>query len=316
MKAVMYRQFGSADVLQFGELPAPVPNSGQVLVRIRAASVNVIDSRVRAGLMGPLVNKKFPKVPGADFSGIVEAVAPDVVGFKIGDEVFGAVDPLKGGAWAEAVSVPQGQLAMKPAALTFEEAAAVPVAGLAALLSVRNLGGLRPGDDLLVHGASGGVGLFAVQLAKHVGARVVAVTGPSGVAAVRAAGADTAIDYTSPNAMQSDRRFDVIINASGKCPFATGRRFLKPSGRLIEPSPTIPVFIGSKIANLFRRQKHLVLQTVPRSEDLTHLASLLASGDLKVSLAKTYPWSQFRAAVEHQEKGGVVGKISVTIAGN
>jgi len=309
MKAITYDRFGSIDVLKWAELPSPIPVTGQVLIAIRAVSINVIDSRVRSGVLGPLVNKKFPKIPGADFSGVVMAVAPDVRGLKKGDEVFGAVDPLKGGAFAESVAIAVDQIALKPASLSFEEAAALPVGALAALLSVRDLGRLERGGELLVHGASGGVGLFATQIAKQLGARVTAVAGTEGIKAVRSAGADVVIDYKMAGDREFSQLFDVIINASGKLPFRIGKQYLKPKGRLIEPSPTIPVFIGSKIANLFRRKQHMMLQTTVSSKDLAHLKSLVDSSKLRVVIAKTYPWTEFRQAFMDQEKGGTVGKI-------
>jgi NADPH:quinone reductase-like Zn-dependent oxidoreductase len=314
MKAAMYQRFGSVEELHLGELPAPVPARDQVLITVRAASINVIDSRVRSGLMGPLVNKKFPKVPGADFSGVVTGVAPDVTSVSIGDEVYGATDPFKGGALAEHVVVPAGQIAAKPRGLSFEQAAAIPVAGLAALYSVRELGGLKPGDSLLVHGASGGVGLFAIQLAKELGAKVTAVAGPAGLGAVRAAGADVVIDYKTPGGAGFQQPFDVIINASGKMPFSVGNRYLNPGGRLIEPSPTIPIYIGSKLANLFRSKKHLMLQTFPRSKDLAYLSSLVESGRLTVTVAKVYPLDLVKQAFGDQEKGGILGKIVITVS--
>ena len=315
MMAVIYNRFGPVDELALGEVPTPVPQPGQVLVRVNAASVNVIDSRARSGLMGPLVNSRFPKIPCADFSGRVVAITPEAREFREGDAVFGALDPLRGGALAEFVAVSTRQLAPKPATLSFEEAAALPVAGLAALTSVRTLGRLQSGQNLLVHGASGGVGLCAIQLAKHLGAHVTAVAGPAGLAAVREARADRVIDYTKAGDSTFGDPFDVIINASGKLPFAVGRRLLKPAGRLIEPSPTIPVFIGSRIANLFRRQKHLVLQTAVRSADLSYLSSLITSGDLKVYVGRTFPWSEFKAAFASQEKGGTIGKIVMSVTG-
>ncbi len=226
MKAVIYDRFGPADVFRLADVTPPVPAKGRVLVTVRATTVNVIDSRVRDGLMGPLVNKKFPKTPGADVAGVVAAVGPGVTAFEVGDEVFGAADPFKGGAFAESVAIPQGQLAPKPAGLSFEQAACLPVAGIAALTSLRDLGRVKSGDAVLIHGASGSVGLFAVQIAKQFGAKVTAVTGPGGLAAVRGFGADVVIDYRTQAGATFAGPFDVIVNASGKLPFPLGRQLL------------------------------------------------------------------------------------------
>jgi NADPH:quinone reductase-like Zn-dependent oxidoreductase len=313
MKAMLYDRFGSIDELRIGEVPAPVAAPDQALIAMKASSINVLDSRIRSGQMGPLVKKTFPKIPGIDIAGVVAAVGEGVTAVKAGDEVFGATDPFKGGALAAFVAVDAGQLAPKPPQLSFEEAAAIPVAGLAALTSLRELGGIKKGDEVLIHGASGAVGLFAVQIAKHMGARVTAVVGTNGVEAVRAFGADRIIDYRLADGTRFDQRFDIILNASGQMPYSKGERYLADAGRLIEPSPTIPVFIGSKIANPFRRKKHLVLQTFPRRADLETLAGLVARGALQTTIARSYPLDEAREAFAAMEKGGVVGKIVIRI---
>lgn len=191
MKAITYDRFGPIDVMHLAEIPWPRPGKGQVLVKVRAASLNVIDARVRNGMMGLLAGKKFPKVPGSDLSGVVEEIGPGVTDFNIGDAVYGAADPLKGGALTEYVTLPATQLAPKPKGLSFEEAAAVPVTGLAALYALRNLGKVEAASSVLIHGASGPVGLFAVQIAKDMGAEVTAVAGTAGMEVVRSLGADT-----------------------------------------------------------------------------------------------------------------------------
>jgi len=315
MKALSYSRFGGPEVLRIAEMPTPDPSPGHVLVAVRAASLNLIDARVRNGQMGPLVNKRFPKVAGADFAGVVRAVGAGVTGLTVGEAVYGALDPFKGGAFAEIANVPAGQLAPLPIGIGFEEAASLPIAGLAALTSVRDLGRVTAGQRVLIHGASGPVGLFAVQIAKHLGAHVTAVAGQAGLAAAEAFGADVLIDYRKQDATIFTEPFDMILNASGKLPFALGRHALRPDGRLIEPAPSIPVFIGSKVANLFRRQQHLVLQTVPARAPLETLSTLVASGVLKTTIATTLPMDSARQGFLQMERGGTVGKIVVTVQG-
>jgi NADPH:quinone reductase-like Zn-dependent oxidoreductase len=313
MKAIVYDRFGPVEVLHAAELPTPTAAKGQVVVKMRVSSINVIDSRVRKGLMGLLVNKKFPKTPGADVAGTVAEVGPGVTNLKIGDEVFGAVDPMKGGALAEFVVVPAGQLAAKPPSLSFEEAAALPIAGLAALLALRDLGKTKAGDKVLIHGASGAVGLFAVQIAKHLGARVTAVAGTGGIAASKSAGADEIIDYRKQDGQTFATTFDVILNASGQMPWAKAKRYLTAGGTLIEPSPTIPMVIGSTLANLLRAKKHKTLITTPRRADLETLAAMISKGGLKPTIARVYPLAAAKEAFAAMEKGGVVGKLIVTM---
>lgn len=268
MRCICYDRFGTVAELHESEIAEPSLGPRSVLVEVMATSINVIDYRVRNGSLVPLVNKRFPKIPGADFAGVVKAVGKRVRSLKPGDLVYGATDPFKGGTFAEFVLVPEDQVARKPPTLSFEEAASVPVTSLAALISLRDLGQSKRGDELLIHGASGAFGLAALQLASKFGVEVTAVVSPSGVELGRSLGAKRIIDYKNEDASSFDRQFDIIINASGKFPFDRAKKFLKPQGRFIEPSPTIPIFIGSKLANLFRSRKHLMLQTMARRRDL------------------------------------------------
>lgn len=286
---------------------------GQALVAVRASSVNVIDTRVRSGMMGVLAGKKFPRIPGADVAGVVKAVPAGATGLSVGDAVFGAVDPFRGGAFAEVAAVPVGQLAPKPDSLTFAEAAALPVAGVAALTALRKLGKVTAGQRVLVHGGSGAVGLFAIQIARRLGAHVTAVSGASGLDAMRQAGADVVIDYRAPDAASFSSPFDVILDASGALPFARGKAALSPRGVLVEPSPTIPLVIGSTLANLFRGRKHMALMSVPKRADLEELAREVADGSLRPLVARTFNLSEAEKALAFMEKGGVVGKVVVTV---
>lgn len=312
MRAFRYDRFGDASVLQAGEMPEPVPGAAEVVVAIAARSINLIDIRVRRGMLGPLVSKRFPKVPGADFAGTITQVGAGVTDLRVGARVFGAADPFKGGSFAERIAVPATQVAPLPDALPMEQAAALPVAGLAALQSLRDLGRLRAGQSVLIHGATGPVGLYAVQLAKSMGARVTAVGG-AGLDTARRLGADTLIDYREGGAAAAPGRgFDVILNASGKLPYAAGRRLLGPGGRLIEPSPTIPLFIGATLGNLVRRRKHLPLATRVARADLAALAERVGEGALRPVIAATLPFADTLAAFALVEAGGVVGKVVVT----
>lgn len=311
LKAVSYDRFGDAGVLQFADLPEPVAGRDDVLVAIEARSVNLIDIRVRKGMLGPLVNKRFPKVPGADFAGMVLATGRNVRDLPPGTRVFGAAGPFRGGAFAERIAVPAAQVAPVPTSLSGADAATLPIAGLAALQSLRDLGRLAPGNRVLVHGATGPVGLMAVQIAKHLGAQVTAVGG-AGLDVARALGADALVDYRDGEAVPRGAGFDVILNASGKMPYVAGLDLLVPDGRLIEPSPTIPLFLGSRIGNLFRRRKHLALATQIRRADLVHLAKLVGDGTIRTVIAASLPFERSLEALAMVEKGGVVGKVVVT----
>lgn len=311
MKAFCYDRFGDASVLHAAELTEPAVGDTEVLIGVEARSINLIDIRVRNGVLGPLVDKRFPKVPGADFAGTVAAVGKRVKDFRVGDRVFGAANPFKGGAFAERIAVPIAQVAHRPSVLSTSDAATLPIAGLAALQSLRDLGGVKPGHEVLIHGATGPVGLYAVQLAKIMGARVTAVGG-AGLETARKFGADVLIDYRNDQSSLSGELFDLILNASGKMSYAVGKALLKPAGRLIEPSPTIPVFIGSKLGNLFRGRKHMVLATQVHRADLDYLAKLVGEAALKPLIAATFPLNDALSAFAMVERGGVVGKVVVT----
>lgn len=313
MRSVVYHRFGGLDVLNIETLPEPaVPEAG-VLVAVQAASVNVIDSRARRHELGPLVNKKFPKIPGADFSGRVVQTGPGATRFKVGDEVYGAANPFEGGAMAERIAVGEEQIAHKPAALSWEQAAALPITGLAALYALRELGKTHSGAEVLIHGSTGGAGIMAIQLAKHLGARVTTVSSAKGLLISRELGADETLDYGS-GPVEFQHTFDVILNFSGHFPFAAARAHLCPSGRFIEPSPTIPEFIGAMLANPFRRQKQLMLQTEAHRVDLDYLSGMAASGKLKILIAEAFPFAAAAAAYARQESGGTIGKIIVKVA--
>jgi len=314
MKALTYHEFGTAEVLHIENVPEPkVPDDG-VLVSLRATTVNVIDYRSRNGMLWPFVNKKFPKIPGVDIAGVVIVVGRDAKRFQVGDAVFGGTDPFKGGALAEVVAMPEVVLAAKPETLGFHEAATLPITGLAALQGLRDLGKVKPDDAVLIYGSSGAMGLYAIQLAKQFGAHITTVSGTQGVSVSKSMGADITLDYKA-GPVVFDRNFDIILDLSSKFPFAQARPHLKPRGRFVEPSPTIPKFLGSKLLNPFRSQKHLMLQTELRPDDLAFLASLVVDGKLQVTIAKVYPLTEAKQAFVDMEKGGTVGKIVVVAEG-
>jgi NADPH:quinone reductase-like Zn-dependent oxidoreductase len=244
MKAIVYTKYGPPDVLQLKEVAKPVPTDNQVLVTVQAASVNTLDLAMRGPFLariitGGLLKPKDPRL-GADIAGRVEAVGNNVTQFQPGDEVFGA---YKGG-FAEYVSVPENRVALKPANSSFEEAAAAPVAALTALQGLRDTGQIQPGQKVLIHGASGGVGTFAVQLAKAFGAEVTAVCSTRNVDLARSIGADHVIDYTQEDFTRNGQRYDLILAVNGYHPMFAYRRALCPTGRY--------VLVGGSKAHLYQ----------------------------------------------------------------
>lgn len=312
----MYHRFGTVDVLQWEEIGRPTLGSGQAWIHIRAVSLNLLDAYVRSGRMGSLVSNQFPKIPGADFSGVVAAVAPDIRGLAVGEQVFGTFDPLVGGALAEGVVIAASTLAAKPKTLSFMQAAAVPFAGLAALQAVRDLAQLKSGDALLVHGASSGLGLFAIQLAKRVGAHVTAVAATSALPALLTAGADVLIDSSCEDDRFDSQRYDAILNSESALSFDRAQSYLKPSGRFLVPWPMMSQSDAFELPHqIVPSKRHLVLHPVVRANDLAFLGSLIDAGGLEVTVARVYGREEVQEGYRQLEGGSSVGKIVINLDG-
>jgi NADPH:quinone reductase-like Zn-dependent oxidoreductase len=322
MKAIVYREYGTPDVLEFQEVDPPVVADDEILLQVRAASVNPYDwhyvtgapylVRLSAGLRRP----KQP-IPGADMAGEVAAVGRNVTQFAPGDEVFG----LGGGSFAEYVSVRADRMARKPAGLTFEQAAAVPMAGLTALQGLRDRGRLRSGQQVLVIGASGGVGTFAVQLAKSFGAAVTGVCSSRNVAAVGALGADHVVDYTREDFVRGGRRYDLILDIAGNRSIADRRRALTPKGTLVlVGGPKENRWVGP-LGSLVRmlvvsrvgRQRMVGMLTKNSVADLVFLGELLAAGTVTPVIERTYPLPEAPEALRYVGAGHAQGKIVITV---
>ncbi|SFQ68690.1 NAD(P)-dependent alcohol dehydrogenase [Hymenobacter arizonensis] len=312
MKKVIYKQFGGVEVLELAEVPQPALTPGAVLVRVKAVSLNPLDWKIRQGEMKLVAGSKFPKGVGIDFAGVVEAVGEAVSGFRPRDEVFGLMDVFKGGALAEYVVVPDADLVLKPANLSFAQAAALPVVGSAALQVFDQLVAVGPGTEILLNGASGGIGMVATQLARQRGAHVTAVVGLAGVAQARQWGSDVVLNYREHDVRHLGRRYDVVLDLSGKLSFHAARSLLKPTGTYINTVPGPREIVGSFLHNLVSQQKYRVLMLKPTPAYLRELAALAARG-LNVVVSQTYPMADFQRAYAEVARGGVVGKAVLTV---
>jgi NADPH:quinone reductase-like Zn-dependent oxidoreductase len=326
MRAIVHNRYGPPEqVLGMEEVEPPPVGDADVLIRVRATSVNTPDWITVTGVPYILRLKsgiRSPRTPvrGTDVAGIVEAVGKNVTDFQSGDEVFGSSwdgSLTTSGTFAEFAALPASQLIEKPSALTFEEAAASVMSGVTALLAMRDAGNVGPGTQVLINGASGGVGTFAVQIAKALGANVTGVCSTRNVELVRSLGADHVIDYTSEDFTRGEQRYDVILdNVLNHPPAATARR-LTPTGKLI------PNSIGNKggfFAGLPRtaraalmRKRVTTVQFVANRENLLALASLLESGDIKVVIGKVYPLAETAKAVAHMLGHHARGKLVVAV---
>lgn len=313
MKKVMYKQFGDERVLELTEQPVPSPEKDQLLIRVKAASINPLDWKVYGGEMKLMSGSKFPKSVGIDFAGVVEGVGGGVSRFKAGDEVFGLLDAFKGGALAEYVVISETKVGRKPAHMSFEKAAAMPVTGLSTLQIIDELADISKGQDVLINGATGGIGLFAIQMAKKRGARVTAVAGSKGIARAAEWGADTVIDYTKQDILRMDQRFDAVIDLSTRMTFKAAKKLMKQKAIFVTTLATPLALLHSLLNNLFAGQKLKVLILKPTVEGLTTLAGL-AETDLQVVLDKTYPINEVRKAYREARQGKTIGKSVIVVS--
>jgi NADPH:quinone reductase-like Zn-dependent oxidoreductase len=326
MKAIVQEVYGSMDVLELREIDRPVPTDNEVLLQVRAAGLHRGDWHVMTGLpymirvVVPKLGLRRPKVPvrGMDVAGTVEAVGANVTRFQPGDAVFGWCD----GSFAEYASAPEDQLAAKPATLSFEQAAVVPISGFAALQGLRDVGGIQAGQRVLIIGAAGGVGSFAVQLAKAFGAQVTGVASTSQLELVRSIGADAVIDYTRQDVTDGTRHFDLILDCAGRRTLSQLRRALTPKGTLvIVGGEGGGRWMGGFLRNLrapvlsrFGGQRLRMLASKERPEDLQTLRELLEAGQVTPVIDRTFPLPEvpeaFRQLVEGRGRGG---KLVITI---
>jgi len=329
MKAFVLRSYGSPDHLDLAAVDTPVPAPGEVLVRVRATSVNPYDWHYMRGeprvarLMPGTMELRTPKlrILGCDMAGQVEAVGRDVTEFRPGDDVFALLE--RGGGFAEYVSVPERMLARKPGNLSYEQAAAVPMAAVTALLGLRDVGRTEPGQQVLVNGASGGIGTFAVQIARALGARADAVCSSPNADLVRSLGAADVIDYTREDFTRRGRRYDVLLDVAGSRPVSACRRVLTPRGTLVlvgGPAgrwlqPAGHVFASLAMGPLVP-QRIALADTVScpaKKQVLMTLTTLIEDGKVTPAVSRTYPFHDLAEAVRYQEQGHAPGKVVVTI---
>jgi NADPH:quinone reductase-like Zn-dependent oxidoreductase len=322
MNAIVYHKYGSPDVLKLAQVDKPIPNDNQVLVKVHAASLNYGNlvllkgepflARFAFGLLKP----KFP-IPGGDIAGRVEAVGKNVKQFQPGQEVFGDLSRSGWGGFAEYVSVPESALALKPENLTFEEAAAVPMAAVTALQGLRDKGKIKKGQKVLINGASGGVGTFAVQIAKIFGAEVTGVCSTRNIEILRSIGADHVIDYTKENFAEQRHQYDLILGVNGHHPIYDFKRSLKINGTFVH--------VGGSGAQLFQtmtlgswfsltgRQKMSSLLQRQNQNDLIYMKELLEAEKVKPVIDKTFKLSEVEEAFKYFEQGHAQGKVVITV---
>jgi NADPH:quinone reductase-like Zn-dependent oxidoreductase len=322
MKAIVYTKYGSPDVLQLAEVEKPVPKDDEVLVKVRAASINAADLDLLRGtpflirFSGPL--KPRYKILGSDIAGRVEAAGRNAKQFRPGDEVFADLSACGFGAFAEYVSVPENALAEKPAGMTFEEAAAVPTAAVIALQGLRDRRKIKPGQKILINGAGGGVGTFAVQIAKSFGAEVTGVDSAEKLAMLRSIGADKVIDYRQEDFTLSGRLFDLILDVAAYRSVFDVRRALSSRGDYVLIGGSVgaafqTIFLGPWISMIWHAKVGILKWKPNRDEDLDFVKMLLADGKVVPVIDRRYRLTEVAAALRYLEQGHVQGKVVLTV---
>ena len=321
MQAIVHERYGRPNLLRLREVEKPVIEDGQVLVRVHASSVNPVEWY---GVTGPYFARfgngwRTPNDPGvgADLAGRIEAVGRDVTELQPGDDVFGTA----GGSWAEYAAARPEKLARKPAGLSFEDAAAAPIAGITALQALRDHGHVQPGQKVLINGASGGVGTYAVQLAKAFGADVTAVCSPRNVEQARALGADRVVDYTQEDFTKLGERHDLMLDIAGSRSFLACRRALTPEATLVmiggpmkyRGLGPLPHIAGTMLKSRGRSQKVAFFVAKINPEDLAVLGDLLESGKVRSVIDREFPLSEAPEALSYLGEGHARGKIVITI---
>ncbi|WP_245575783.1 NAD(P)-dependent alcohol dehydrogenase [Hymenobacter norwichensis] len=314
MQAAYFEQYGPADVLQYGEQPTPTPKANQILVRVRASSVNPVDWKVRNGDLKLITGFSFPKIPGRDVAGEVAAVGANVTRFSPGDRVYGMPNDGVGGANAQYALLADSVAAFIPEKLSFEEAGSIPLAALTALQALRDHAQLLSGDRVLINGASGGVGSMAVQIAKALGAgEVTGVCGPDNQDLVRSLGADRVLNHQEHDFTKDLSHYDIVFDAAGKSSFVASKEALRRNGRYVTTTPDPAAIVAGKAAAVFSTKTVHAFMAKESGSDLALISAWLQAGTLRPIIDRTFPLQEIAEAHRYNEQGHAAGKIVLTV---
>lgn len=314
MKAVVINQYGSADVLQYTDIEMPQSESDQLLVKIYASSINPIDWKIRSGMLQLLTGYDFPLTLGFDIAGEVIAVGNSVTRFQPGDQIYAYSDSMPGGAYAEYAVVSERVACLKPSNMSYQEAGAVPLAATTALQALRDKGQILPGHKVLINGASGGVGSFAVQIAKAWNAEVTGVCSGKNIELVTSLGADRVIDYTVSDPTLEPLKYDIIFDTVDKLNFSNCQKILRSNGVYITTLPT-PDSLAQSVLSLFLPgTKAKIILAQSSGQDLAYLKELIEAGKMRSVIEQTYPLSEVAVAHAVSQQGHVVGKLVIMMS--
>lgn len=313
MKAVVIRKFGSPKVMEIADVLDPQIKDEEVLVEIYASSVNPVDWKIRKGMLKMFTGSNFPFILGGDIAGRVAQVGRKVQFFRMGDEVYGKLNAFKGGGYAEYVAAPQNCIALKPQSLSFEQAATVPLAALTALQALRNKGKVNERSRVIINGCSGGVGSFALQIARIYGAEVTGICSTKNLELARELGAHKVIDYTSNDILQNSSQYDIFFDAVGSHSFSEVKKLLSPKGIYITTLPGVMTMFFAPLFNLFSTRKNKTILVKDSRKDLEMLADLIDEGKVRTLIDREFTLDKVHQAHEYSESGRVVGKILLKI---
>lgn len=314
MKAALIYRYGPPHSFKVNQVQEPSIGDSEVLVKVKASSVNPVDWKIRQGKLKIITGVDFPKILGADFSGEVAEVGSSVKKYKKGDQVYGMVKAAIGGAYAEYVKIKENYLAPKPEKLNHEEAAAIPLAGLTALQGLRDYGVLVPEQKVLINGASGGVGTFAVQIAKAIGARVTGVCSTRNRELVKSLGAADVIDYKTEEVLKPQDKYHLIFDTQGNLSFSEAKECLYDGGIMVSTLPTPGSLFHTVFSKFDKHRSMKIFMLNPQHEDLLELNRLVEEGQLRSVIDHVYPLEEISDAHEHSEGGHAKGKIVLKIS--
>jgi len=314
MKAALINQYGGTEVFKYGEVEKPQFSPEQILVKVHFSSVNPIDWKIRQGMLKIITGNKFPMILGFDLAGEVVEIGSNVTRFKVGDAVFAALDGTIGRSYAEYVAISEKIVAGKPKNMSYEEAAAVPLAAMTALQVLRDKGQLKPGQTVLINGASGGVGIFAVQIAKALGAgQVTGVCSGKNSELVKSLGADRVIDYKQQNFLEESIKYDIIFDVVGNLSFSDCKKVLPPNGIYITTQPFPANLLQSFITSLLPGPKYKIIMVQPSGSDLAYLKEQIEQGKIRAVIDRVYPLSEIAAAHAYSATGRATGKVVIKL---
>jgi NADPH:quinone reductase-like Zn-dependent oxidoreductase len=315
MKAVITKEYGSVNVLNIEEVDKPTIADDEILVEVKAASINPIDWRIRTGEMKIMTGKTPPRILGADYAGVVVEVGKNIIGYKNGDDVFGVINNVKvsDGSYAEFIKVKTNEINLKPKNCNYEEAASLPMVTLTSYLALSNIANVKPGSKVLVNGCTGGVGSAAVQIAQALGCKVTGICSGKNIDFAKGLGVDNVIDYKQEDVFEKTDYYDTIFDTVGNLAFSKSAKILNSGGMYVTTNVTISGMLLTPIANLFRSKKYKLVIAGPDSSILESVKQLVESDKVKSNVSKVFKLEEIKEAHELSEKGGFSGKLIVKI---